>query len=137
MRRMVPFPKPEYASSGLSSPLSTAAATARTDAVRIGRALTTTEKIAPAKSANRRHAGTLSPSGGARPPDRRDQDGSGGLRHDGPARLGHQRPACPVIARGSSTSAICFSVRIFFSRTSSMMPRPVFIASAASSVDFS
>ena len=36
---------------------------------------------------------------------------------------------------GSSTSAICCSVRIFFSRTSSMMPRPVFIASAASSVE--
>ena len=41
----------------------------------------------------------------------------------------------PVIATGSSTSAICASVRIFFSRISSRMPRPVLIASAASSVD--
>src|SRR3954468_5982644 len=64
IRRMVPFPKPEYASAGSSSPVSTAPATARTDAVRIGSALTTTEKIAPAKSAKRRQAGTVSPSGG-------------------------------------------------------------------------
>ena len=42
----------------------------------------------------------------------------------------------PVMAAGLSTSAICSSLRIFFSRMSSMMPRPVFMASAASSVDF-
>jgi len=39
--------------------------------------------------------------------------------------------------RRLSTCAICSSVRILFSRMSSMMPRPVFMASAASSVDLS
>ena len=43
----------------------------------------------------------------------------------------------PVIAAGSRTLAICSSVRIFFSRMSSRIPRPVFIASAASSVALS
>ena len=57
---------------------------------------------------------------------------------------GHQgRPAphagrpCPVMAAGSRTFAICSSLRIFFSRSSSRIPRPVFIASAASSVALS
>jgi hypothetical protein len=46
---------PAYASSGRSTPLSTAAGIENTDAVRIGSAPTTTEKIAPAKIANSRH----------------------------------------------------------------------------------
>jgi hypothetical protein len=53
---MVPFPNPEYACSGASVPVSTAAASARIDDVRIGSALATTAKIAAAKSANRRQA---------------------------------------------------------------------------------
>src|SRR5262245_60336009 len=64
MRRIVPLAKPAYAFAGDSRPVSTLAATARTDAVRMEKALTTTETMAAAKIANRRHAGTVSPSGG-------------------------------------------------------------------------
>ena len=45
-------------------PVSTAAATASTDAVRIGNAPMTTETIVAAKIANRCHAWAVSPSGG-------------------------------------------------------------------------
>ena len=47
------------------------------------------------------------------------------------------RPCSRHARPGSSTSSICCSVRMCFSRTSSMMPRPVFSASAASSVALS
>ncbi len=43
----------------------------------------------------------------------------------------------PVMASGLSTSLICASLRIFFARMISRMPFPVFMASAASSVDLS
>ena len=64
MRRIVEFAKPAYAWAGVSRPVSTAAAAANTEAVRIGNAPTMTEKIAARNSANSRHAGTVSPSGG-------------------------------------------------------------------------
>ena len=54
---------PEYAASGASVPVSTAAAKAATAAVRIGSASTTTAKIAAANKANRCHAGTAIPVG--------------------------------------------------------------------------
>ena len=56
MRRMVPFANPAYAFAGDSSPVSTAAATAMTDAVKMGNALATTKTMAPANSAKSRHA---------------------------------------------------------------------------------
>src|SRR6185436_7453928 len=62
--RIVPLPKPAYASAGVSKPVSTDAATANTDVVRIGKAFVTTEKIAAAKMANSRQASRLNPSGG-------------------------------------------------------------------------
>src|SRR5678816_1453414 len=62
--RIVPFANPEYAFSAGKRLVSTAAATATTDAVRIGNALKTTEAIAAAKSAKRRHAATDKPAGG-------------------------------------------------------------------------
>ena len=55
--------KPAYASTGASVPESTAAASARIDAVRMGNALTTTAKIAATNSAKRCHAWTARPSG--------------------------------------------------------------------------
>ena len=75
-------------------------------------------------------------SGRRTPPQHRKEDRGRDPRGDrrAAAGIGHRR-ACPVIATGSSTSLICCSVRMCFSRTSSMMPRPVFMASAASSVD--
>ena len=56
MSRIVPLANPAYAFAGESSPVSTAPATAKTDAVRIGRALVTTKTMAPAKVSNSRHA---------------------------------------------------------------------------------
>ena len=56
MRRIVPLANPAYAFAGESSPVRTAAATAMTEAVRIGRAFVTTKTMAPAKIAKSRHA---------------------------------------------------------------------------------
>src|SRR5262249_9062083 len=61
--KIVPLAKPAYAFAGDSRPVSTDAATASTDAVRIGKALTTTEAMAAANTMNRRHAGSARPSG--------------------------------------------------------------------------
>src|SRR5262245_42328395 len=60
----VPWAKPAYALAGVSRPVSTVTATAMTEAVRIGKAPTTTEMMAAAKMAKSRHAGTVNPSGG-------------------------------------------------------------------------
>ena len=64
MSRIVELANPAYAWAGVSVPVSTAAAAANTDAVRIGNAPTITETMAATKIANTRHAGTVSPSGG-------------------------------------------------------------------------
>src|SRR4051812_42273211 len=61
---MVPFAKPAYAFAGESRPVSTAADTANTDAVRIGNALMTTDAIAAAKTTKSLHASGVNPSGG-------------------------------------------------------------------------
>ena len=53
-----------------AGPSSTAAATANTDAVRIGNALTMTDAIAAAKTMNSRHAASVRPSGGGDEPER-------------------------------------------------------------------
>ena len=138
MSRMVAVGETGVGVLGLSSPVSTAAAMANTDAVRIGSAPTTTEKIARGED-REQPPGLHGQLVGRRAPPQTPRRSTivAALRHEGPAAGGrhHRDGACPVIATGSSTSAICWSVRIFFSRTSSMMPRPVFIASAASSVE--
>src|SRR4029079_15579847 len=64
MSRIVLLPKAVYAAAGGVTPVRTAMPMASTDAVRIGSAPTTTAKIVPAKIANRRHACTVSGSGG-------------------------------------------------------------------------
>src|SRR5262245_49348326 len=64
MSTIVGFENPAYASPGDSVPDSTAAATARTAAVRIGKAPITTDKIVAAKMANRCQACALKVPGG-------------------------------------------------------------------------
>jgi hypothetical protein len=64
MRRIVPFAKPAKAFSEDSNPVRTDAETAKTDAVRIGKALTTTEAMVVPKMAKSRHASTVRPVGG-------------------------------------------------------------------------
>src|SRR5690349_20998710 len=64
MRTIVGFENPAYAASADTVPDSTAAAMARTDAVRIGKASMTPARIAAMKIANRCHACGLRPSGG-------------------------------------------------------------------------
>ena len=137
MSRIVPLPKPAYASAGWSSPREHRAGNGqdrrredrqRADHHREDRAGEDREQ-APRleRSAPRAARSTTAP----RPAT---AVAACATQRSGAAAVITRR-ACPVIATGSSTSAICCSVRIFFSRTSSMMPRPVFIASAASSVD--
>src|SRR5215207_11408293 len=64
MSTIVGLANPAYASLAVSVPVSTAAATARTDAVRIGNAPITTDRIVAAKIANRCHAWGLNVPGG-------------------------------------------------------------------------
>src|SRR6516164_8687712 len=65
MSTIVGLANPSYASSAVSVLVNTAAATARTDAVRIGNAPITTESIVAEKMAKRCHACALrSPGGG-------------------------------------------------------------------------
>jgi len=65
MSTIVGFANPAYAAVAESVPESTAAAMASTDAVRMGNAPMTTEKIVAAKMANRCHAWAVScPDGG-------------------------------------------------------------------------
>src|SRR5262245_51050875 len=64
IRRIVAFANPAYAFAGVRRPVSTVAATASTEAVRIGKALTTTDRMAAAKMANTRQASRVKPSGG-------------------------------------------------------------------------
>src|SRR6187455_2397513 len=63
IRRIVPLANPEYALAGGSVPVSTAAATAMTEAVRMGITSATTATIVAAKMAKRCHAGVVRPSG--------------------------------------------------------------------------
>src|SRR5687767_11851110 len=65
MSTIVGFENPAYASAGASVRVSTAAAIANTEAVRIGKAPITTDRMVAAKMANRCHACALrSPGGG-------------------------------------------------------------------------
>ena len=57
------FAKPAKALAGSTVPVSTTAPTASSEAVRSGKALTMTEKIAAAKTANRCQASLVSPAG--------------------------------------------------------------------------
>ena len=63
MRMIVGLANESYASSADSVPVRTAAATAKTDAVRIGNAPITTDRIVAAKIANRCHACAVNPPG--------------------------------------------------------------------------
>src|SRR5262245_55181893 len=63
INRIVPFAKPAYASEAGRVFVRTATATARTEAVRIGSASTTTAAIVDAKIAKSRHACGVRPSG--------------------------------------------------------------------------
>jgi hypothetical protein len=64
IRTIVGLAKPAYASTAVNVPVSTAAAMARTDAVKIGNAPITTERIVAKKIANRCQACAVSPPGG-------------------------------------------------------------------------
>ena len=86
-------------------------------------------------SNGRQSSARLAPLSPPRPPPTPagERSSAGGHARHAPS---HTRAFRPVIATGSSTSAICASrQQALLLATSSRMPRPVRIASAASSVE--